>query len=289
MITAITAGVGSAALGGLGFVIQQQEAASQPDTVRLHPRLLLNLLRRPVWLLGLAAMVAGQILGGLALDKGGLGLVEPLLATNLMFALGIAAVRHRRRLPRREVLGAFLIAGGLAGFIVVASPGSGDLYPPWQSWLIAGLVLLGVVGGLLAWSRRCCEITAARTIGAAAGVTFGFQDALTRRTLTSVPSGDPLSVLHHWPTYVLIVVGACSIFLAQSAFEAGPLPASLPLVTFGEPLTGIAFGAAVYGEHLSLAPGDLAVELACLAAAAYGVWRVAGSGTLTASAGSGEP
>jgi hypothetical protein len=149
-------------------------------------------------------------------------------------------------------------------------------------------VIVGVVGALVLRSRSRPPIGAARTVGASAGVMFGLQDALTRRTLSVLPHGAVATLFEQWPTYALIVVGACSIFLAQSAFEAGPLPASLPLLTFGEPVTGIAFGAGVYSEHLSLSPASLVAEIVCLAGAAVGVWLVAAAPTLSARPEGGQ-
>lgn len=280
MVTAIFTSIGAAGLGGLGFVVQQQVAAEEPPRDRLHPRLLLHLARRPRWLAGIASMVIGQIFGAVALSTGGLELVEPLLTTNLLFALAIAAVWRRQRLVRREWIGAVLVAGGLGGFVVAVGPTEGNIGAEWWGWALSMGLTVAVVGGLIVRSRRQSPVATARTVGAAAGVMFGLQDVLTRRVFEGFPH-TMVSLLQQWPPYTLLVVGACGLLLAQSAFEAGPLPASLPPITFAEPLTGIAFGIGVYSEHLSLTAPALCAAVGCLAVAAWGVWLVAAAPTLT--------
>src|SRR5206468_652530 len=99
-------GIGAALLLGLGYVLQQRVAATAPLADLLSFRLLLDLMRRPLWWAGIAAMVAGQLLGGLALNLASVDLVEPLLSANLLFALGFATVLSRRRVAWQEIGGA---------------------------------------------------------------------------------------------------------------------------------------------------------------------------------------
>src|SRR4051812_42818028 len=86
-VLVLALGLGAAAFLAVGFVVQQHAAATAPVEHVLSPRILLDLMRRPVWLAGIAAMVTGQALGGAALRYGDLTAVEPLLATNVLFAL----------------------------------------------------------------------------------------------------------------------------------------------------------------------------------------------------------
>lgn len=102
--------VGAACCLGLGFVLQQQAAQRAPRSDLLHWRLLLDLMRMPQWLLGTAFMVSGLALSALALDKGEVSLVEPLLATNLLFAMALARVLTRQSLGRSGWCGVLLLA-----------------------------------------------------------------------------------------------------------------------------------------------------------------------------------
>jgi drug/metabolite transporter (DMT)-like permease len=275
MIIAIAAAVPAAILLGLGFVVQQQAAAQQPPTDLLRLRLLAHLARQPRWLLGIATMVAGQVLGAMALSKGSLGLVEPLLAANLLFALAISALWKREHLAPREWLGALTLAGGLGGFVAAAAPDTGGvLTPPGLSSVLSLAVIAAVAAALVLWSRLGTGAPTATKIAAAAGVLFGLQDALTRRTLAALPLLGVLGLIGQWPTYTLVPVAVGGLLLAQSAFEAAPLRASLPAMTLVEPVTGIGLGAAVFAEHLDLSPVALGLEVFCLAVAALGAWLV---------------
>src|SRR5262249_16789945 len=57
----VALGLAAAALLAVGFVLQQHEAAAASGPL-LRPGLLLALAHRPVWLGGVGAMVAGQLL-----------------------------------------------------------------------------------------------------------------------------------------------------------------------------------------------------------------------------------
>ena len=51
-------------------------------------------------------------------------------------------------------------------------------------------------------------------------------------------------------TYALVAAATGGTLLQQSAFQAGDLAASLPAVTVGEPVVGVAIGLTVLGEQL---------------------------------------
>jgi hypothetical protein len=63
--------------------------------------------------------------------------------------------------------------------------------------------------------------------------------------------------------------------LAQSAFQAGHLDASLPPMTVVDPLVSILIGVAAFGEHLPMSPGAMTVEVFGLALMSLGVWTLA--------------
>lgn len=87
-------------------------------------RLSADLIGKPLWLAGIAAMVSGQVLGALPGGQDAhVCLVEPLLTTNLLFALGTA--RSDERLRWREWAGAVVLTAGIAVFLVAAQPSTG--------------------------------------------------------------------------------------------------------------------------------------------------------------------
>jgi drug/metabolite transporter (DMT)-like permease len=245
---------------GIGFVAQQHVAYREPLDEMLRMRLLAHLIRQPVWLLGIAAMVCGQVLGALALDEADLGRVEPLLATNLIFALVIAHVVYQEPLSREVLGGGLLVTVGVVIFLAVGQPHGGRTTGPWSfRWIGAGAVLAVAALLVLAAAPRSLR-TKAMLFAAAAGMLFGVQDALTRSSLLML--GEGLAVgLRSWQPYALIVIAVLSLLLAQSAFDAAPIGISLPAMTAVEPVIGIILGILVFAEHLRLTGTALAAEV----------------------------
>ena len=143
-------GLVSACFLGLGFVLQQEAAARAPLADILSFRLLLDLMKVPRWLLGIGFMVIGQILSAFALGLGDVSRVEPLLATNLLFAMALARYISGERLGRAGWGGVVLLSGGIALFMGAGSPQGGDSehISALRHWLV--VIALTVVGWVLA-------------------------------------------------------------------------------------------------------------------------------------------
>src|SRR2546429_183898 len=71
--------------------ICQRIGAKSSATAGFNIGLVFRLARRPVWLLGIASMIAGFILQLAALRFGALGLVQPILAAELVVVFGYLA------------------------------------------------------------------------------------------------------------------------------------------------------------------------------------------------------
>lgn len=74
-----------------------------------------------------------------------------------------------------------------------------------------------------------------------------------------------------WEPYTLMAVGILSGLFGQSAFNAGPLSVSLPVIDTVEPVASVILGAAVFDERLAGSPGLFALQLAGGAIAATGI------------------
>ena len=274
---AVPVALAAAVLLGAGFVLQQSQAATEPAERALHPSILLDLLRKPRWLSGIATMVAGQVLGAVALARGGLALVEPLLSTNLLFALVIGSVARRRSPCRQDLVGAVVLSAGMAGFLVIASPGTGstgNVAP--LDWLVSLGAVVAAAAILTAAGRSATGPRRGAAFAGAAGILFGLQDALTATTLHD-STGGLGEVLTSWSPYLLLAAAVAGLLLAQSAFQAAPLSSSLPPATAAEPVTGIAIGVGVFAGSINDHPLALAGEGVCLAALLVGLWIVASS------------
>src|SRR5438067_5034376 len=138
----------------VGSVLQQSAARDEPSEHSLSWRLLVGLAQRPRWLLGIAGDFVSFGFQALALAFGPLALVQPLAVTGLLFAVPLAVRWRGRRLGRLEWLGTVAVAGGLAAFLVGASPSEGVPETTWVRWVliliaVGGLMVVGVlVGGV---------------------------------------------------------------------------------------------------------------------------------------------
>jgi drug/metabolite transporter (DMT)-like permease len=267
----------AAVLLGVGFVLQQYAARQEPESRFLSPRILTDLLRKPRWLLGIACMVAGQLLAAWSLGHLELTLVEPLLTTYLLFALFLAVPMSKQPVRWSEVSGALILCAGVALLSLSRSTTPiGLSFGSFSHWpaaaIIAGIAFVAVQTG----HRRRGQVRATLT-GLGAGLVFGIQDALTRQTL-EILQGNSFTVLFTaWAPYCLLGAGIVGLWLMQNAFSAGPLHSSLPTIAAGEPVAGIALGIVVFGDRIQISPGMLAIEAGGIAALIVGAVAVARS------------
>lgn len=251
---AVLLALGSALAFATATVVQHRAAATTPvqHGAAAALGLLVRLLRRPAWLAGQAAAILGLLLHALALRSGQVVVVQPLLASGLVLALGLGAVVDRRHPDRPlpdsgEWRAAALTAAGLAMFLLAARPkgGASTAAPvPMLACVLASLLLAGVVA---VSTTRPTAAHRALWRGAAAGVGFGVTGLLLKDLI-----GRPLA---RWPTswslLGLVVVGAVAILMAQWAYQSGPLIQSLPAMTVLEPVVVILVAGPVYGERLT--------------------------------------
>ncbi|WP_345008279.1 DMT family transporter [Streptomyces shaanxiensis] len=267
LILAVTA----ACCLGFGFVLQQNAAQKAPLSDFLSPRILLDLMKVPRWLGGIGLMVVGMALGAMALGQGEISLVEPLLATNLLFALMLSRRQTKQPLGRQGWTGLALLAGGVTAFIVAGQPQGGTATDsPLRHWLIIG-VMVGVALVLTTYAKRSRLSSGPALLATAAGLLYGVQDALTRMTGQRFAEGGMTEVLTSWQPYAVVALGLTGLILVQSAFETASLRMSLPALTAAQPLAGIACGVGFLGDRLRTDAGALAWEAAGLAGIVVGI------------------
>lgn len=265
----------AAMLTGFGFVLQQHAAEQVEDAEFLHPGLIRRLVHNRRWLAGIAVMVAGYLAQAWTLGHLTLSVTEPLLTTNLIFALVLAVPLAGQALRRTEILGAVLLTAGVAALSLTrtvkapaASFGSSSYWPA-----AAGIALIAVI--LVQIGRKRSGGVRAALTGIAAGLMLGVADAFTRRTVQIIDGRDPLNLLVHWPGYATIVASIIGLWLVQNAFNAAPLHKSLPAVTAAEPTAGIVLGVVVFGDQVHISPPLAVVQLVGAVALVVGVILVA--------------
>ncbi|MGI5350891.1 DMT family transporter [Streptomyces sp. CA-250714] len=271
-MTVYISGLVAACFLGLGFVLQQDAAARAPVADVLSFRLLLDLVRVPRWLLGIGSMVVGQLTSAFALMRGDLSTVEPLLATNLVFAMLFARRLSSQRLGWSGWSGVVLLSGGVTAFILAGRPEGTDREAgALRHWLVFG-ILVGIALVLVLIARHLELFKEPPLLATAAGALYGLQDALTRVVGGIYSSSGLVGVLTSWQSYTIVALAVVGLVLVQSAFEGGPLRMSLPSLTAAEPLAGIACGIGFLGDSIQLTPGALAGGIIGLLAVVVGVF-----------------
>jgi hypothetical protein len=90
----------------------------------------------------------------------------------------------------------------------------------------------------------------ALTLGAAAGLGFGLQAAVTKTFVTEV-GGSILSLLSSWSVYVLILSALTGFALQQTSLKTGVLAPAMASANSVTLFTSVILGIAVYDESIS--------------------------------------
>lgn len=271
----VLAALGAALLYALASVLQQRAAGEAPADRSLRLGLLVGLLARPLWLIGILADGAGFVLQFAALDHGSLVLVQPLLVSGLLFALPLSAALTHRRLTPSEWLGSAATVAGLSLFLVVAAPGPGHDTASNMAWLVTGVCTLVPIAVLVGVSRSTGGALKAGLMAAAGGIFYGLAAALTKVTAQEFHHGIVHTLATTWEPYALVVCAVVAMVVVQSAFQAGPLRWSLPTLTVVDPVVSIVIGALALGERISTVGAAPFLEVVGLLAMAWGVFLVA--------------
>jgi drug/metabolite transporter (DMT)-like permease len=257
-------------------VCQRLGAKATSDGSGFDLRLLFRLARQPIWRLGVATMILGFVFQISALHFGDLALVQPILATELLFVFGYMSVVGSRRVQRRDWLAAAAMAVGLGMFLFTASPWGGHLHAAGSTWWLAGLISLAAVSGAMAVAFRCggpsgsSRSRRAAVLGVATGISWGFVAAVIKELSSHL--GDGLgAIFSNWSLYVLLGAGAASMLLASHALSAGPLAASQPGFTIVDPIAASLLGVFLFREHIHVGALDLAIEALAIAVLVTGV------------------
>jgi hypothetical protein len=116
-------------------------------------------------------------------------------------------------------------------------------------------------------------------LGAAAGLLFGVLSVLTK-AVTHLLSVDLSKAFVTWQVYAAIGVGITALVVSQSAYQAGPLAYSMPMVGVLEPVVAVVIGDTVLGEQVRLSAGMFALEIVAAAVACVGILLLTTSQTV---------
>lgn len=259
MLTVLFA-VAAAVCNALASILQRRGAGGIPESKSMRWSLVVDVLRQPIWLFGLLAMCGAFVFQAAALSNGDLALVQPVLLAELPVTLLLAPLFFDVSAGRRAWIGVIGMAAGLAAVLAAASPGGGHS----SAGLLAILLTLASTGGLTAVlvviALRLEGSPRAAVFGTAAGTGFALTAALMKQAMSALSSGGVSGMFTNWSFWVMIAVGAASLFIWQNALQAGTLIAAQPAITLSDPVLATVIGVLVFGERIRLG-GWLALEL----------------------------
>lgn len=274
IVCAIAAGLCFATEGVL-----QQGVASGGPAGEDSRTMIRRLVRDKLWWVGGIAALASFGFQALAMAFGPLALVQPLVATEVLFALPISAHRHGIRLGAREWLASCVVVAGLGVGIFSALPRQGNPLAPVTRWAFAlgAVVVIVVVVVLLA--RRLSGTVRASLYAFAGASVLSLQSALYKTSIELL-ARERFGVFAHWQAYALVVASFLGLYLVQRAYKAGPLAASMPVMDAVLPVGSIALGLGLFGEHIRTGALPLAGALVGLGLLIAGIVLLDTSGAI---------
>ncbi|MCX4472150.1 DMT family transporter [Micromonospora sp. NBC_01655] len=287
-ILAVACALAAASCFAVSTVMHQRAAKRQRRHAALDPRLLLRLLRTRLWRLGWAPDVAGAGLQALALRFGPLTLVQPLMASGLFLAILVEAGWSRRRVGRRDLLGATAGLLGLAVLLAAAEPRAGVPAPTAHAWWAVALGTGGVVAVALALSAVVAGATRGALLGLAAGILYGVAAALVK-ALAAGFHGDIGALLVDPLLPAAALVALAGLIINQSAYQSGRIAAPLTALTLADPVVSVVLGVTAFREAVTLGGPRIVVLALAVAAIVAGVWLAGTSPRSAASGGRVSP
>ena len=267
----VLAGLAAGCAFGTGVALQYRQAQLAPVGGQAPLRLLAHLARQRLWLAGIAVSAAAYGLQALALAFGPLTLVAPVTATDLLFALPLAARWSRRPMRLRDWAGCVVAGSGITMFLAASPPSAGRSDAPARDWGLAFAAVMLVVSGALIAAARSHGPARAGLLALAAGTVYGLAAALTLSLTRLLAKASLGEVLGHWQLWALAGLGTVGLLLSASMLHAGALSASLPVIDTAEPVSAVLIGTLLFGEHLATSTTGLALQLAGAGAAVVGI------------------
>ena len=230
-------------------VMQRKASLEQPPGQRFGPRLLLDLVRRPTWVLGFTGMVMSFVLQAVALGVGQLSAVETIITLEVPLTLLIASHVFAVGVGRGEWAGIWTITIGMIVLVGMLDPRPGDEAGISQTvYLMAGGGTAACIAALLLAAQRGRRLWRTVCLGAAAGTSFGLCATLIKETTAQLSAHGVLGMLTTWQTYAAAGVGISGVIIMQWALHTGPLLAAQPGFTLMDPLVSTLWGVLVYHE-----------------------------------------
>jgi drug/metabolite transporter (DMT)-like permease len=272
--------IGFAVLGAVsnafGTVFQRRAAITVPQSRGFRLGLMWDLVRNPVWVSGILAVIVAAVFQALALATGPLAIVQPIFVLELPCALLISGMVFKRRMTRTGWISVACVVVGLGVALFAASPAGGTQQAHRELWVLAiGCCVVMIVALCVMALPTPPGRRRAALLGLATAITYSLTAALLKSATDTLDHEGVTAFFTAWQTYAFAVGGATGLFLLENAMQAGPLVASQPALTLGDALISLSLGVVLYNETVRtgwwLAPEIIGV--AVVAVGVYGLSR----------------
>jgi hypothetical protein len=286
-LVAVALALSAATLFALTTNLHRGAASAVPMEDVGPVRLLLRLLRTPRWLLGSFCAMVALGLHTVSLRFGTVILVQAVLSTGLVLALGLEAFRERRRPAVLEVGAWVLVVAGIVAVLSLARPHGGRHIGPVAFFATLALAFVVASAGLLAGRTRLPRPAVAVVMGCAAGTCFALDAVFLKGIAGSAGH------LTSWPALLdlggFVVASVLGNLVVQRAYQQAPLRHVLPAVTAADPVAASLVGLLLLHEHLRPGPVAVAGLVGGLAAMVVGIVGATSAGVPEESADDALP
>ncbi|MBB2893688.1 DMT family transporter [Flexivirga oryzae] len=235
----------------------EQRAATQAtrshslETVHGFSAFVRALVRRKLWLTGFVINNVGFLIQAAALHLGSVALVQPVMVSQVLFALLLTGLGSRLRPSARDWCYVLCICAGL--IVLLSVSGAAPLHgTPNRELVIWVLLAMAALVVLLVGSARGQQDAriASMLLAIAAGVCFAGNAVLTKLTVEDLFGPGVLHTALDWPGYSLAVATASGLLIEQAAFAHGTLPWAVAAMSITNPV--ISYLAGIFGFHVAI-------------------------------------
>jgi drug/metabolite transporter (DMT)-like permease len=231
------------------------------------------LLHNSLWLAGWIALAGAFVFQALALHAGQMSVVQPLLVTELVFALVLRRVWLHQSIRPVTWWAAVATCVFLGVFLATAQPQGGRPVPDSRAWITVSVAIVGAAAALALLGTRGPPARRAVLLAAGTAIMWALVATFIKTTTETLSQFGVGGMFTHWPVYALAGAGIAAEFLQQATLHAGPLSVSQPVLVIVDPIMSIGLSVWIFGEYFTenaprLALGSFAFAAMCAAVAA---------------------
>jgi hypothetical protein len=214
-------------------------------------RLVVYLFRDPLWLFGWIALAGAFIFQALALSAGQLSVVQPLLVTELVFALVLRRAWLRQAIRPITWWAGAVTCLSLGVFLATSEPKGGNPFPDGHVWVSACVTTVGVAAALTLLGMRGPPARRAALLGAATAILWALVATFIKTTMETLSQFGVAGMFTRWPVYALAAAGLTAELLQQATLHVGPLSMSQPFLVVVDPIASIGLSIWVFDEYFT--------------------------------------